>query len=122
MRFPFAFGFPAGGGFQLAFTDAIRSALKDGDVGVMGEAVEEGGDAGGIGEDGVPLFEGFIGRQQDGLALVTVVNDFEEQVGGVGVVSDIATFVNDQQGGAGVEAELAAAQAGGIALQIGKQV
>src|SRR2546426_11445177 len=113
MRFPFAFGFPAGGGFQLAFTDAIRSALKDGDVGVMGEAVEEGGDAGGIGEDGVPLFGGFIGRQQDGLALVTVVNDFEEQVGGGGVVSEIATFVNDQKGGAGGRGGVGEGRAGG---------
>jgi hypothetical protein len=44
IRFPFAFGLLAGGGFQLAFADAVRSALDDGDVGVVGEAVEESGD------------------------------------------------------------------------------
>ena len=98
MGFPFAFGFLAGGGFQLAFADAIRSALDDGDVGVMGEAVEERRDASGMGEDRVPLFEGLVGSQQDGLALVTVVDDFEEQIGGVGVVSEIHSSMTNRAG------------------------
>src|ERR1019366_2874202 len=122
MRLPFALGFLAGGGFQLAFAHSVGGALDQGDVSMVGQAVEERGDAGGVGEDGVPILEGFIGRQEDGITLVTVVDDFKEQVGGVGVISKVATFVNDQQGGAGVEAELAAAQAGGIALQIGEQI
>ena len=31
---------------------------------MMGQAVEERGDAGGVGEDGVPILEGFIGGQR----------------------------------------------------------
>ena len=42
------------------------------------------------------------------IAFIAVVNHFEEQVGGRGVVSQVSTFVNDQQGGAGIEAELMA--------------
>ena len=98
MGIPFGFSM-ARGGFQLAFPNAVGRAFDQGDVGVVGEAVEQGRDAGGVGEDGVPVFEGLVGGQQNRIALVAVVDDFEEQVGGVGVVSQISTFVNDQQGG-----------------------
>ena len=96
------------GGFQLAFPDAVGCAFNQGDVGMMSEAIQQRGDAGGVGENGVPVFEGLVGGQQNRIAFIAVVNHFEEQVGGVGVVSQISTFVNDQQGGAGVEAELTA--------------
>src|SRR5205807_2643323 len=111
-----------GGGLQLAFPHAIGIAFDQGDVGVMSETVQQSGDTGSVGEDGVPVLEAFIGGQQDGIAFVTVVHDFKQQVGGVGVVGQVATFVNDQKGGAGIEAELAAAQAGGIAVQVGEQI
>ncbi len=96
------------GGFQFAFPDAVGSAFDQGDVGMMSEAIQQRGDAGGVGENGVPVFESFIGSQQNRIAFVAVVNHFEEQVGGVGVVSQISTFVNHQESGAGVEAELTA--------------
>jgi len=48
--FSFALGFVAGSGFQFAFAHTVGSAFKDGDVGVMGEAVEKRRDAGGIGK------------------------------------------------------------------------
>ena len=60
----------------------------------MGEAVEKRREAGGIGKDSVPVFEDFIGGEQDGFALVTLVEDFEEQVGGVGVIRKVATLIN----------------------------
>src|SRR5207249_564883 len=62
------------------------------------------------------------GSQQDGIAFVTVVDDFKEQVGGVRVIGQVANLVNTEKGGTGVEAELAAAQAWGIAIEIGEQV
>jgi len=52
----------------------------------MGEAIEQGGDGGGVREDGVPVLEALIGGQQDGIAFVTVVDDLEEQIGGVRVI------------------------------------
>ena len=78
--------FLASRGFQLALADAVRSALQDGDVGMMSEAVEERSDGSGVGEDGVPVLEALIGGQQDGIAFVTVVDDLEEQIGGVRVI------------------------------------
>src|SRR5215831_2249453 len=121
MGFPFVLFRLARCRFQLAFADAVGSPLEEGDVGVMGQAVEESGNGGGIGKDGVPLFEGLIGGQQNRIALVTVVDDFEEQVGGMGVVGQIAAFVDDQQGGASVVAEAPAAQGGGIPVEVGEQ-
>jgi hypothetical protein len=88
------FGLFGGGGFALALPHAIGIAFEQGDVGVMGEAVEESGDAGGVGEDGVPFLKAFIGSQDDGIAFVTVVDDFEQQVGGVGIVGEIPYFVH----------------------------
>ena len=43
------------GGFELAFAHAAGRAFDQGDVGVMGEAAEQRGDAGGVGENGVPV-------------------------------------------------------------------
>src|SRR5487761_1577441 len=102
MREPFRF-LPARRGFQFAFSNAVGSPLDQGDVGVVGEAVEEGGDTGGIGEDGVPVFESFVGGQQDGISFVAVVDNFKEQVGGMGVVSQVPTFVDHQKSGARIE-------------------
>jgi hypothetical protein len=92
MRTPGRF-FLARGGFQFAFADAVGSAFDQGDVRVMGEAVEESGDAGGVGKDGVPVLERAIRRQQRGVAFVAAVDDFEQQVSGVGIVGQISYFV-----------------------------
>ncbi len=65
------------------------------DVGVMSEAIDEGDDAGGVGEDGRPVFEGEIGRDEDrSILLVTGIDDLEEQVSGMIVVGEIANFVD----------------------------
>jgi hypothetical protein len=101
IRFPFAFGLLGGGGFQLAFADAVRRALHDGDVGVGGEAVEYSGEGGGVGEDGALLLEALISGQQDRIVFVTVVDDLEEQVGSVRVIGQIADFVDTEQSRAG---------------------
>ena len=87
------------GGFQFAFPDAIGSAFDQGDVGMMSETIQQRGDAGGVGENGVPVFESLVGSQQNRIALIAVVNDFEEKVGGVGVVSQISTLESSRKPG-----------------------
>ena len=83
------------GGFEFAFPDAVGSAFDEGDVGMVSEAIQQRGDASGVGENGVPVFEGLVGGEENRIALIAVVNHFEEQVGGVGVVIEKATFVNN---------------------------
>jgi hypothetical protein len=85
--------FSAGGGFQLAFAHAVALTLDQGDIGVVGEAVQQSGDDGGVGEDGIPVFEGTVGGDQQGAAFVAGVDDFVEQVGGLGVIGKISDFV-----------------------------
>ena len=53
--------FAASGRLLLAFAAAIAFALDDGDVGVVGETIEETDDAGGVGKHDVPVFEGAVG-------------------------------------------------------------
>ena len=49
-------------GITERFVCAIALTVDDGDVGMMGELVEESGDGGGIGEDGVPVSESEVRR------------------------------------------------------------
>ena len=71
------------------------------------EAVEDGGGDGGVAvEDGGPLLEGLVGGQDDGTALVAGADDLEEEVGSALVDGQVADFVEDEQGGAGVFAQL----------------
>lgn len=39
----------SGGGLLLTFPDTVGTTLDDGDLGVVGETVEQGGDASGVG-------------------------------------------------------------------------
>ncbi len=63
----------------------------------MREAVDERDGAGRIREDGVPLFEGRIRRDHDRLLFVAAADDLEEQVGGVGVIGEIANLVDGEE-------------------------
>jgi hypothetical protein len=65
-------------------------------VAVLGEAVDESDDAGGAGEDGAPLFEGKVGRDDRRAVLVAAADDFEEDVGGAAVAREVAELVEDQ--------------------------
>jgi hypothetical protein len=71
-------------------------ALDHGDVGVVSELVEEGGDGGGVGEDGIPVAEREVRSEDDGLLLVTAIDDLVEQVGGMVV---IVPFVRSRDSG-----------------------
>jgi hypothetical protein len=77
--------------------DAVAVSLDHGDVGVVGELVEQGSDRGGVGEDGVPVAEGEVGGEGDGLLLVAAIDDLVEQVGGVVVVGEVSDLVDDQE-------------------------
>ncbi len=89
-----AFFFPLGI-FLFAFPDAITLTLEQGDVGMMGEPVQQCGDTGGVREDSVPILKGKIGCQHDGTSrLVARVDDVEEEVRGVFVVGEIADLVD----------------------------
>src|SRR5262249_17486874 len=77
------------------------------DVAVLGEAIDEGAEAGGVAEDGAPLLVREIGRDNDRASFVPRAHDAEEQVGGARVAGDVAQLVEDQQVGLGVAAEAA---------------
>ena len=73
---------------------------------VVEEAVEDGGGDGGVAvEDGGPLFEGFVGGQDDGTAFVAGADDLEQEVGTALVDGEIADFIKDEEGGGGVFAQ-----------------
>ena len=77
--------------FLLTFSHAITLALEDGDVGMMCEPVQQGGNTSGVRKDGVPVFEGEICCQHDGASsFVARIDDVVEEVGGVFVVREIA--------------------------------
>lgn len=88
----------------------------------MSEAVEKGCDAGGVGKDGVPVGKGTVGGDEDRAAFVAAVNDFEEEVGGRGVVGEVADLVNAEEIWARVVGEFGAAQSWRIALEIGDKL
>jgi hypothetical protein len=70
-----------------------RVALDIEGVAVLGEAVDEGSDAGGSGEDGAPCLEGEIGRDDRAGAFVTATDDAVEEVPRTSVAREISEFV-----------------------------
>jgi len=64
-----------GGGGRSVFCTVFHAegpAFDDDGVAVVEEEVEDGGvDGGGVVEDGGPLFEGFVGGEEDGASFVT---------------------------------------------------
>jgi hypothetical protein len=62
--------FPGCLSFHLTFPHAVGIAFQERDVGVMREAIEQGGDAGGVGEDGIPFLKAFVGPHDDGIAFI----------------------------------------------------
>ena len=96
----------------------IAGAFKDGNIGMMGQAVQEGGDAGGVGKDVVPIGEAAIGGEENRAVFIPPVDDFVEQIGGMIVVRQIPTLVNTQECGACIGFEFKAEPMWGIALEI----
>ena len=56
----------------------------------MRKAVDQGDRTGRVGKDRVPLLKEQIGRDDDRALFVAATDDLKQQVGGVGVVGEIA--------------------------------
>ena len=78
---------------ELGLASATAAAFDDEDLDVVGQAVDQGDGAGGVGEDGVPVLEGQISGDKQGAVLVTAADELEEQVGGPCVVGEIAYLI-----------------------------
>ena len=63
---------------------------------MVGQPVDQGDGARGVGKDGVPVLEGQVGGDQQGAVLVASADDLEDQVRGAGVVGEVAEFVDAQ--------------------------
>ena len=93
----------------------VAGAFEDDGVAVVEEAVEDGGGDGGVAvEDGGPLFEGFVGGQDDGAAFVAGADDLEEEVGSALVDGQITDFIKDEESGCGVAAQFGFQRAFGL--------
>jgi len=92
----------AGGRLEFAFAEAIALAFDEQEINVVGEAIDERGDACGIGKDSVPVFEDAIGGDQNRAAFVATIDDFEEQVSSAGVVRKITKLINAEDLGPGI--------------------
>ena len=106
----FARGSAALGGRALLLESGLAVLLAPGvgvdveDVAVLSKAVDECAEAGGVAEDGGPLFVREVGGDDDRAVLVPVADDPEEQVGGVGVASEVSKLIDDEQVALGVAA------------------
>jgi hypothetical protein len=61
--------------------EAVGLAVDRDDLGVMDEAIDQGGDAGRGGEDLAPFGERAIGRHQGALVLIAARDELEQQIG-----------------------------------------
>ena len=78
---------------EFGLAAAIAAAFDDEDLHVVGQAVDEGDGARGVGEDGVPVLERQIGGDEQGPVLVAAADELEEEVGGPCVVGEVSQFV-----------------------------
>src|SRR5882672_9240333 len=83
-------------GLSVGLTRAVALAFDGDHVGVMDDAIDEGGGAGGVGEDAGPVTEGEIGGEYGAFLLVAAADDLEEQVGVSIVEGEEANFVEDK--------------------------
>jgi len=97
---------PAGrvsGRFALVcFLGAVGVALDLDDLGMMHEAIDDGDDAGGVGEHRVPFGKDAVGGHDRGLGFVAPVHDLEQQVGVAVGIGEVADLVDEQHLRAGV--------------------
>ena len=67
-------------GAFLSFFEAIAVAVDGEDLGAMHQPIDEGDDAGGVGEDLVPFAKAFVRGQDRGPLLIAAGDDFEQQI------------------------------------------
>ena len=93
---------------EFGLAPAIAPTFDEEDLDVVSQAVDQGDGAGGVGEDGVPVLERQVGCDEQGAVLVTTTDELEEQVGGAGVVGEVAQFVDHDQRRPGLRCPLMA--------------
>jgi hypothetical protein len=71
-------------GGLLGLAGPVALALDGDDVGVVDDAIDEGGGARRVGEDGGPVAEGEIRGEDEALLLIATADDLEEEVGRFG--------------------------------------
>src|SRR4051812_26011006 len=98
--------------------EAVGIPLDGDDLGVVDEAIDQGDDAGGVGENLAPFGERAVGGDQRAPDLVAARDQLEHQVGVAVGVGEIADLVDHQQLGPGIMAQ-APAQSG-IAVERAK--
>jgi hypothetical protein len=77
----------AGGAELFGFLEAVALGFDFDDLGAVDEAVDEGDDAGGVGEDLAPFGEGLVGaEEQRSVGVVATSDDLEQEVGVAAVV------------------------------------
>ena len=107
--------------FGLSFPVAV--AFNHDNLGVVGEAIDQRDRAGGVGKDGVPVLERQVRRHEQGAVFIAAADDLEEEVGGVGIVGEVANLVDGEEGGPRAVAEAPLKGAGGLlAIEIEQQV
>jgi len=78
----------------------VAGAFDDDGFGVVEESVQNGrGDSAVVVENGGPLLEGFVGRQNDGTSFVALADDLKEMVSVVLVNGQVTDFIEDQERG-----------------------
>jgi hypothetical protein len=105
--------------FDLAFPDAVTTSFNKSNIGVMSERVQQSGDTDSIGKDNVPVAEYSVSCNQNRAGFIAAIDDFKNQVGGVGVIGEVSQLVDAEQARAGIVAEFTAADLWGVGLQIG---
>ena len=79
---------------------AVAGTLDVYDDRVMEQPIQQGRGDDGVAEHLAPLCKAAVGRQDHGSALITRVDQLEEQVPGGSAQRDVADLVDDQQLGA----------------------
>src|SRR4051812_6415615 len=86
------------GGVRLrlrALTPGVAVDIEG--VTVLRESIDERYDASGAGEDGAPVLESEIGRDDRAGAFVATANDAVEEVSGASIAGEISKFVEEQK-------------------------
>lgn len=94
-------------GYQIGmFTQPVVGPFDLNDDSVMQQAVEQHGGHDRVAEQLSPLGEAAIGGEDRGACFVSGVDQLEKQVRAAAVDGDISDFVDDEQRGPGIEADL----------------
>lgn len=86
-----------GRGPGAPLTQSVALAFERDDVGVVDEAVDEGGGDHRVAEDFAPGFEAAVAGDDDRAAFVAARDECEEQVRGLAFEGQVADFVDDDQ-------------------------